>query len=318
MQDILETKVSVVVASHRELTIENFVASFAKIMQDKLLTEIIIVADYIIDDYKKKYPEITWLYVPDKNIPIKRNEGIRAAKGEICAFIDDDCRPSEEWISEAVQFLDSHPDMAGVEGLTLIEDCGQKKGAYKEFKRLEKRGYRTNNIFYRRKILQDVNMFDERFAFQREDVDLAYSILESGFSIGYLPEIKVFHTFRKNEKWDLLKNCINRRFDPLLYSKHKKLYRQYIGTPYPPGIILIFMFYMISVAGMFLRPWYIYPLIIFNVIIIMLFTVRRYGLPAPADFIQWLREFVSFMVSPFVLFGALIHGSFRFRKIFLF
>lgn len=317
MRDTPRMRVSVIVASHRERTIDNFVVSIMQVVPDLVLTEIIIVADYVIDEYKKKYPTIIWLYVPDKNIPVKRNRGIQAAKGEFCAFIDDDCRPAEKWISEAVQYLDSHPEIAGVEGLTAIEDCDRKVGAYKEFKRLEKRGYRTNNIFYRRDILLDVNLFDERFAFQREDVDLAYSILKSGQAIGYSESINVFHRFRTKERWDLLKNCVNRRFDPLLYKKHKKMYRQFIGTPFPPGISLILMAYMVTIgSALFFSSLTIY-LSVMTMLIIFFFTIRRGGFPTPSGLIQWGREYVSFVASPFVLTGALLYGSIRFRQLFL-
>jgi glycosyltransferase involved in cell wall biosynthesis len=317
VSNTIKIKVSIIVSSHREVTIDEFVSSFNSKEWGVLPVEIIIVADYDISTYTEKYPHIRWLYVPDKNIPVKRNRGIKEAKGEICAFIDDDCRPGKEWVQKAVEFLNANPEIAGVEGATRIDDCDKKEGAYKEFKRLEKQGYRTNNIFYRCKILRQVNMFDERFAFQREDVDLAYSIIESGYSIGYSPEIKVFHIFRKHEKWDLLKNCINRRFDPLLYGKHKKMYRHYIGTPYPPGILLIFALYLVSVPVMVIMSKLVLPLIILNLFVNILFTVRRAGLPMPTDIAQWIRELISFIVSPFVLIGALIYGSLRFRQLFL-
>jgi glycosyltransferase involved in cell wall biosynthesis len=233
--EIIIPRVSVIVASHREQFVEELVSSFDALDSESVPMEIIIVADYPIEHYRDTFPHIRWIHVPDISISAKRNRGIENAKGSICAFIDDDCRPSGKWLSRAVAFLDDHPDMAGVEGMTSIASTDTREGSYREFKRLEKRGYRTNNIFYRRDILLSVNMFDERFTVQREDVDLAYAILESGQCIGYSTELKVEHQFRKNEKWDLLKNCINRRFDPLLYKKHKRLYRQYIRTPYPPG-----------------------------------------------------------------------------------
>lgn len=318
MQNRITPKVSVIVASHREQFIEGFVSSFGDTVCESVPTEIIIVADYNIDSYVKKFPEIQWIYVPDKSISAKRNKGIISATGTICAFIDDDCRPAEKWISRAVEFLDSQLEMAGVEGMTEITKCERKEGAYREFKRLEKKGYRTNNIFYRRNVLLEINMFDERFTIQREDVDLAYSMIESGFSIGYLPEIKVEHRFRKNEKWDLLKNCVNRRFDPLLHCKHRKLYRRYIGTPYPPGIALIFITHLSVIAGIVALRQYTSVFIFIDIFVNTFFTIRRAGLPFAIGPVQWTREYVSFFLSPFVLLGALIHGCIRFRCLLLF
>ncbi len=317
MPETIIPHISIIVASHREQFVDGLVSSFEALDRDPVPTEIIIVADYPVEQFKDKFPHIRWIHVPDKSISAKRNKGITSARGSICAFIDDDCRPSENWISDAVAFLDMHPDMVGVEGMTAIASSDTREGSYREFKRLEKRGYRTNNIFYRRETLLSMNMFDERFTVQREDVDLAYTLLESGNSIGYLTDLRVEHQFRKNEKWDLLKNCINRRFDPLLFKKHKALYRQHIGTPYPPSIILIFIthvFAIITSISMNSYAPYIYGI---DLLAILIFTVRRAGIPFVTNPLQWTREFVSFCVAPFVLCGALIYGSIRFRYIFL-
>ena len=317
MQETVTPKVSVIVSSHRAQFIEELISSFGDQVWGSVPTEIIIVADYTVDNLVKKYPDIHWLYVPDRSISAKRNKGIISAKGAICAFIDDDCIPDEKWIAKAVDFLNNHPDLVGVEGMTVIDTCDKKEGAYREYKRLENQGYRTNNIFYRQEILLKVNMFDERFTVQREDVDLAYSIIEAGFSIGYTREIKVKHRFRKNERWDLLKNCINRRFDPLLHLKHKKLYRHYIGTPYPPSVSLIFLAHIMLIFGAVVSMQLFLIFALLDILVIIVMTTRRAGLPFINSPVQWLRECTSFIISPFVLFGALLYGSIRFRHPFL-
>jgi glycosyltransferase involved in cell wall biosynthesis len=310
-------KVSVIVASHREDFIEGLFTALKAAAAQSVPAEIIIVTDYTVDEYTARFPDVVWLYVPDKSIPVKRNRGILAARGAVCAFIDDDCIPDVEWLAKGVEYLDIHPDMAGVEGMTIIEEEHRKVGAYREYKRLESQGYRTNNIFYRQKSLAKINLFDERFSFQREDVDLAYSLIEAGFSIGYSRNITVTHRFRKNEKWDLLKNCFNRRFDPLLHRKHTMLYRHYIGTPWPPGIAFILLTHMVFIFGIMLARSSITVVIPVEIALVCVLTVRRAGLPFVGCPVQWLREFFSFILSPFVLVGALLYGSIRFRHLLL-
>lgn len=315
LHKIISPKVSVIIPSHRNEYIDEIALLFTKEVCGDIPIELIIVADYDINHYKEKYTHIEWVYIPDKSISIKRNKGIVLAKGDICAFIDDDCIPESGWILHAINYLNSHPEMAGVEGMTRIIECKEKQGSYREFKRLEKQGFRTNNIFYRKKVLLDVNMFDERFTVQREDVDLAYSIIEAGHSIGYSSEIKVKHRYRKNEKWDLLKNCVNRRYDPLLFLKHKKLYSRFIGNPYPPGILILIIMYFLTVLSYNFNGKYFYIGIAIDLIVILLLTIRRTGIPFLNFNIQWIREYVSFMVSPFVLTGALLYGSIRFKSL---
>ena len=314
MQRIKYPSVSVIIPSHRDIYIDELVFSFTKEVCGSIPIEIIIVADYSINKYREKYNHIEWIYIPDKSISKKRNIGIMAANSNICAFIDDDCIPGKDWIPAAIKYLHCHPEMAGVEGLTIISRCDEKQGSYREFKRLENRGFRTNNIFYQKKILLEVAMFDERFSVQREDVDLAYTILESGFTIGYSQDIQVKHRYRKNEKWDLLKNCVNRRFDPLLFRKHEKLYRQYIKSPYPPGISVLSAVYFLTIVFYKILKKYFFIGIVFDVTTIFILTIRRMGIPALKNYGQWLREYISFAVSPIVLTTALLYGVLRIKK----
>jgi len=311
-------KVSVIIASHRQEYIPDLLASLCAAASRYAPSETVVVADYPVESYRGRFPGVTWIFCADTGIPAKRNRGIAAASGGICGFIDDDCLAHEEWLSQAVDYLDTHPEMAGVEGLTGIEESAKKGGAYREFKRLEKPGYRTNNIFYRRKTLCEVQMFDERFSVQREDVDLAYAIIEAGGSVGYSDRIRVTHRFRDTEKWDLLKNCVNRRFDPLLHLKHKKLYRKHIRTPFTPAIAVILLLHLaVMTSWVFWRDGIrVYAVI--DLLGIITCTIRRAGLPLSGKPLQWLRELVSFVLSPFVLLGALVHGCMRFRHFLLF
>lgn len=318
MQTLITPKVSIIVASHREYYIYALATNLLKSLQNPIPSEIVIVADYDIKKYQLQYTSILWFYVPNKSIPMKRNKGIREASGEICAFIDDDCIPGKNWLVNALDFLDQHPHLAGVEGLTEVLGDHSDKASFKEYKRLEKPGFRTNNIFYRRDVLLKIHMFDERFSVQREDVDLAYTILESGLSIGYSQAIKVGHRFREHEKWDLLKNCINRRFDPLLFLKHPKSYRNYLKSPYPPSMSLILLIHIITIITLvFLRQNNVLYICI-DLLSVLMFTLRRAGLPRFPGVVQWIREYISDLISPLVVFGALIYGSVRFKKLFLF
>jgi glycosyltransferase involved in cell wall biosynthesis len=308
-------KLSIIVVSHRTKWINE--------LSELLLAqkgigrsefEVIIVTDYPNHAWSEKYPEIKWFFYPDLSISKKRNEGIRNAKGEYVAFTDDDCIPSLTWAADGVRFLNNNSEVAGVEGYTRI-DTANGGGASKEYKRLEKPGYRTNNIFYRRDVLIEAGLFDTRFSVQREDIDLAFTILSLGKKIDYCKEITISHRFRDGEPWDLVKNCINRRFDPLLYKKHPYLYRQYIKTPFPYSILLssvIFLPVLLVLTGMIS----IIKCVVFGVAAALLFTVRRTGVK-PVSVSDILKEMVPVVVAPIVLTGALIYGSIKYKKVLL-
>lgn len=315
MQHECQPRVSVIVASHRQNAIESFLAAWGNAIWGTVPVEIIVVADYPVDTFQKRYQWVQWFYVSEKSIPMKRNKGVRHAQGDICAFIDDDCRPCSGWISRAAAFLDANQEYAGVEGKTVIEKKKGMHGAYREYKRLEQQGFRTNNIFYRKSILCSVGMFDERFTVQREDVDLAYTLIENGFSIAYEPMLRVEHQFRDTEQWDLLKNCINRRFDPLLCRKHPALYRTLIKSPFPPSLIYALMIQTGVFCSIFTAPSYSLYAAGCGCAALVILTIRRGGFLLT---LQWFRELGSYMIAPFLLLVVLLYGSIRYRYLLVF
>lgn len=308
--------VSIIIASHRRNYIQNCVEGFARDVLGDVVTEIIVVADYPVEYLEKNYPGVVWVFHADKSISAKRNAGIKLGRGALIGFIDDDCLPKAGWVAMAAKYMEKNPLHAGVAGRTIVEEATGASYPRREFKRLENQGFRTNNIFYRKDILVKVGGFDPRFTFQREDVDMAFSILRIGLSIGYCSDIQVFHLHRSGENWDLLKNCRNRRFDPLLFKKHPELYRQWIKTPVTPSIAAVMALHGFFVAGV-CAGLAIGLLGACDLACVLALSLRR-NLPAGFHGGQIARDWLLYCVSPFVLFGALGYGSVKFKKILLF
>jgi len=274
-------------------------------------SEVIVVADYDITQVTSEYPQLVWMFHNEKSISAKRNKGCLSAHGNVVAFIDDDCLPAPDWMEKGIAFLGKNPDVAGCEGRTII-DKKDAMAPISEYKRLEQPGYRTNNIFYRKQVVIDAGGFDERFTVQREDADLAYSILEKGQTIAYCPEAIVYHSIRPNEYLDLIKNCINRRFDPLLYKKHRKLYRQHVGCPIPPSIGIIVSLHCIALLmAVFLKEWVGWFLFV-EYIVAFVFAWRR-NREHHNGIAKFLDGFL-FLFAPLFLIGALVYGSIKFKK----
>lgn len=221
---------SIIIPSHRSEIIIKICQKVSE-LEGLENSEVIIITDYNTSEFNKQYPNFKWININDLSIPAKRNHGIKHSSSEIIALIDDDCLPNKNWLQEGITFLKNNSQYIGVEGETSIESNSENSALLKRFKRLESAAYRTNNIFYQKSALKEIGFFDERFKFQREDTDLAFSLLEKGFKISFSEKIKVTHLFRRKEKWDLIKNYYNRRYDPLLHKKHKKNYRHHIKTP---------------------------------------------------------------------------------------
>ncbi|HEX3020726.1 MAG TPA: glycosyltransferase [Chitinispirillaceae bacterium] len=308
-----ELKLSVVVASHRPQMICGLLDALQNQNLRKDFYETIVVCDYHYQNLVNRYSNVQWFFVDDHSISAKRNIGAANARADILAFTDDDCIPERNWISEGLNYLQVHKNCSAVEGFTSMEKNTHSIGMYREAKRLEEPSMRTNNIFYRKEAFQKVGGFDQRFTVQREDADLAFSVLEKGGQIDYCANIRVEHRFRHWEYWDLLKNCWNRRFDPLLFKKHPGLYRKYIGSPFTPSII--FQLFAFAVYGVALKlkvhkKW----IFIFHFLLTGVLGLRRSGI-SHLFHPRFIAEIISVVISPFVVIAALVNGFIRFRKV---
>lgn len=313
---------SVVVASHRPNLIGQLLASLQQqtAAQRSMVFEIIIVTDYQNGSLQSQHPTVTWLFLSTASISAKRNAGVYLARGSLLAFIDDDCHADPSWIATGVAYLAAHPEAAAVEGHTTIatSHTGNRLTS-REYRRLEKPGYRTNNLFFRKAVFLSLGGFDKRFTVQREDVDLAFSALKQGYAIHYYREIAVEHLFRHWERWDLLKNCWNRRFDPLLYKKHPREYRQHIRTPFPPTLLLLlpvlFLLLALLLLPFHLKQW-LRLTATFAMLLFSATGLRRTGLH-PLSPVAWFFETVQLIIAPLVMLGALVYGSCRYRKLLI-
>jgi glycosyltransferase involved in cell wall biosynthesis len=307
-------EVSVVIASHRTDFLGELLKALTSAQVRTVRFEVIAVCDYPTGRMNADFPTVIFHQVNNRSISAKRNIGVRNASAEIVAFIDDDCIPSPEWIASGFMYFTVHPECAAVEGLTTIENSAYAPPSLRDYRRLERPGFRTNNIFYRKQAFLGVGGFDERFTVQREDIDLAFSMLDKGYIINYDITIRVMHRVRYGEPWDLLKNCINRRFDPLLFKKHPARYREHIKSPFPPSLLMLLGFHVALVVCLLFGVPFFAAACIADLAAVTVLAVRRGGKgPVKAMIPEW----ISCCLAPLALLGALALGSVRYRKLFL-
>jgi GT2 family glycosyltransferase len=131
-----------------------------------------------------------------------RNSGLRAASGEIVAYIDDDAWPDPHWLRYlALAFREStHVGMGGPNlpprGDGLLAACVSNAPGNPTHVLLNDREAEHIpgcNMAFRRANLEAIGGFDVRFGRAGDDVDVCWRLRDRGWTLGFSPAAVVWH-----------------------------------------------------------------------------------------------------------------------------
>ena len=171
-------------------------------------------------------PEVRYVLEPRPGLSAARNAGLRAARGELVAFTDDDVRVHPSWVGR-LRSAFSEPDIDAVTGLILpaeLETAAQlfferhHAGFGSEFRALDfDTGFFERmrrhavpvwqlgagaNMAFRRRVFEELGGFDERLGAGAsgcsEDSEIWYRILAAGGRCRYEPTAVVHHVHRRD------------------------------------------------------------------------------------------------------------------------
>jgi len=159
-----------------------------------------------------------------------RNSGWRLARAPLVAFTDDDCRPTAEWLAEALTVARRHPG-AVVQGPTAPDpreltaaSAGRAESLRAHTVRVDRLGpqYETCNIFYPRPLLAELGGFDESFGTRPagEDTDLAWRAIERGVGTVFAPGALVYHAVERLGHLQALRLATRWSEGVRLYARH--------------------------------------------------------------------------------------------------
>ncbi len=147
--------------------------------------------------------------IPNGGLSNARNVGMRAAKGEIVAYIDDDAVPDPQWLTYlAATFLST--DHVGVGGPNIppaddgpIAECvANSPGGPIHVLLTDQQAEHIPgcNMAFRKAALEAIGGFDPQFRIAGDDVDLCWRILKRGWTLGFNPAAMVWHHRRNSVK----------------------------------------------------------------------------------------------------------------------
>jgi len=173
--------------------------------------EVVIVNDGSTDETGEVIKGYGFRIITTENrgLSSARNTGMRAAKGEIVAYIDDDARPDPHWLTYlAATFLTS--DHVGVGGPNLpppndgeIAECvANAPGGPVHVLLTDQEAEHIPgcNMAFRKAALEAINGFDHQFRIAGDDVDLCWRLQARGWTLGFNPAAMVWHHRRNSVK----------------------------------------------------------------------------------------------------------------------
>ncbi len=233
-----------------------------------------------------------------KNPSENRNNGVKASKGEIIAFLDDDAVLDLDLFKNAENFFNEHPeiDVVGGPQLTPKDDGFFAKtsgyaiesffGTFRMSKRYtqgkleldtDETTLTSANCFVRKKIFSKVKGFDPRL-FPGEDPEFFSRVKKTGFKLAYNPELVIYHRRRSNF-FEFCKQFFN-------YGK-VRLEKEKIGKSLPglvffiPSLFLIYLVLLPLLVYLFnwwfVLPFVFYLIVAFFVSVYVLFTKGALG-----------------------------------------
>lgn len=269
-----------------------------------------------------------------------RNTGLKAAKGDIIVYLDDDCLVSEQWLKELVApFAD--PKVVGVGGRVIAYETKRLSERFMEatgygnpeplvvipgnmrnpIRRVraylynmyrpitvatspvEAQAVYTANVAYRGSAMRTLGGFDSSLR-SNEDSDIATRLKANGDKLMFAPAAVVRHRHHRRV-WHVLRQTYYRAGDTYLYYKKNKLL--------PPLFPFPFLYVLLGGLLAFPAPfvallWVVTgPAVLYNSWILHAFRARKAEYVVYA-YIQLLRETAALLGF---LRGALALGHSR-------
>ncbi|MHB8628294.1 MAG: glycosyltransferase family 2 protein [Aggregatilineales bacterium] len=162
-----------------------------------------------------RYPEVCVITLPrNQGFTGACNAGLKVARGEYLALLNNDTEVEPTWIAEVVAAFERHPeagavaskmrlfdrrdhlhtagDLYRVDGLPVNRGVWQPDhGQYDD--EMDVFSACGGSAAYRRAALDEVGLLDDAFFFSCEDVDLGWRLQLAGWRCVYAPRAVVYH-----------------------------------------------------------------------------------------------------------------------------
>lgn len=238
-----DVSISVVVSTfNRAEYLKKCIGSLIKLNFDNF--EIIIVNDGSTDNTGSyldslKNDKIKSIHHKENlGLSSARNSGIKAAKYNIIAFIDDDCLADKNWLRKIAEgFTDDNIGFVIGQVFYIKKDY---KGYFPErlVRNINAKWPMGCNIAYQKKVFDKIGFFEDVFfKYRNEDSEMAIRTIASGFTFVRTVGAIVFHQAMEWDIGSLLRSARNASVWPILKKKYPDHYLTF-GPPVKYGVFV--------------------------------------------------------------------------------
>lgn len=216
----------------------------------------------------------------NKNGAAARNTGLRASKGDLIVFLDDDDLFLEGKLSKQVEYLCQHPEKDAVycharRGGKLASSVVIEGDGSRDILLLQSNFF-TPSLMFRCKSLEAIHGFDETFR-RHQDYELLLRFFAAGYRIGCVPEVLIEiglnqgENIPTGEKVNQLKSYFFDKFQSFIDNEDKKTpgFANKVYAKHYAGVFLNHLKhkYFLFAAQAFMRYFFKSPVIFTKVVI---------------------------------------------------
>jgi glycosyltransferase involved in cell wall biosynthesis len=214
--------------------------------------EIIVVDDGSCDktaEIAARHSRVRLITIPHGGLSVARNEGLRAARGELIAYLDSDAFPPAEWPYFLALGLDDRrvggtggPNIAPPSDSLGAQAVARAPGGPAHVLFTDDRAEHLPgcNMAFWREVLEEVGGFDPVYTSAGDDVDLCWKVIDAGWEIGFHPAALVWHHRRSGTRAFLRQQRGYGRAESLVAARHPHRFTdlgtaRWRGHIYVPG-----------------------------------------------------------------------------------
>ena len=267
---------------------------------------------------------LQWTNIKNSGPATARNTGISISTGRWIGFLDADVIPHPDWVETALELIRDNPSAGAFEGRTKVTQRGRATPFTHQTENYEGGRYLTCNLIVRKNLAHFHQAYKIPF---REDTDLAFSILESGYPIIFSSKLVVEHPPLKPSYYRPFFLAQRYYYDGVLARRfpsryHKELdAHKILGLKIPHlkrKLYAVFMLSQIVFLTGILAGFSGHEIILIGILYLVIFVVTaavglRYANLKELSLKDWLVYFLQQQILPWVMSYSLFRGWLDFR-----